>query len=153
LRTEAVSLSRECALEVDPDDARVAEMGVMPRMHLRDGLARPALGVGRNAIELVRDRLSDHTEADIPSGTVMAALFAAFRRALPGMCRRLGKAPKRLTFGYYTRLVVGWLAENSGVTTPRPPAGARRRSRAHITPRGYVVPRKLRRVFGHADCL
>ena len=83
-------------------------------------------GDPRVAIELVRDWLSDHTKADIPSGTVMADRFAAFRRALPAMCRSLRKNPKRLTFGDYTRLVVGWLDEHSEVTPPRRPAAAGR---------------------------
>jgi hypothetical protein len=79
-------------------------------------------GDPRVAIELVRDWLSDHTRADMPSGSFMADRFAAFRRALPAMCRSLRKNPGRLTFGDYTRLVVGWLDENSEVSSVRAPA-------------------------------
>lgn len=78
-------------------------------------------GDPRVAIGLVRDWLSDHTTADIPSGTFMADRFTAFRRALPAMCRSLRKDPKRLTFGDYTRLVVGWLGENNEVSSTRRP--------------------------------
>ena len=76
-------------------------------------------GDPRVAIELVRDWLSDHTSADIPGGTFMADRFTTFRQALPAMCRSLSKNPKRLTFGDYARLVVGWLNENSEVVTTR----------------------------------
>ena len=67
------------------------------------------------AIELVRNWLATTEPAKgavIPSGSVIAGRYKAFRAAQPAGCVRLQLNPKRLTFGDDVTLVVGWLQEN-----------------------------------------
>jgi hypothetical protein len=67
------------------------------------------------AIELVRNWLSTTEPAQgmvIPSGSVIASRYKAFRNAQPAGCDRLQLNPRRLTFGDDVTLVVGWLQEN-----------------------------------------
>jgi hypothetical protein len=67
------------------------------------------------SIELVRNWLATTEPAKgavIPSGSVIAGRYKAFRAAQPAGCVRLQLNPKRLTFADDVTLVVGWLQEN-----------------------------------------
>ncbi|HEY0370838.1 MAG TPA: hypothetical protein VGD79_02495 [Thermoanaerobaculia bacterium] len=65
-------------------------------------------------IELVRNWLSTTLAADgsIPSGSILAARYRAYRAALPESCRKLQFNPRKLTFRDHRVLVVGWLDAN-----------------------------------------
>jgi hypothetical protein len=65
------------------------------------------------AIELVRNWLSTTPAARslIPSGSVLAYRYRAFRAALTASCRKLQLNPRRLTFRDHRILVVAWLDE------------------------------------------
>jgi hypothetical protein len=66
-------------------------------------------------IEIIRNWLSTTPAAHgtvIPSGTVIARRFRAFRAALPSWCENLQLNPLRLTFTDDVTLVVAWLKEN-----------------------------------------
>jgi hypothetical protein len=72
-------------------------------------------GRTHRAIEIVRNWLSTSPAAQgtvIPSGSVIAARYEAFRKALPDGCVQLQLNPRRLTFGDNVLLVVAWLKEN-----------------------------------------
>lgn len=67
------------------------------------------------AIEIVRNWLSTTPPAQgtvIPSGSVIAKRYRAYRAALPGSCARVQLNPRRLTFWDQVTLVVGWLETN-----------------------------------------
>jgi len=66
------------------------------------------------AIELVRNWLSTTpaAEGSIPSGSVLAQRYRAYRAALPDSCQKLQFNPRQLTFRDHRVLVVGWLEEN-----------------------------------------
>ena len=66
----------------------------------------------RRAIIAVRNWLRTHSRSQIPGGERMAVRFAAFRRALPVLCRAAKLKPKALIFRDYTALVVLWLRAN-----------------------------------------
>lgn len=68
------------------------------------------------AIELVRNWLSTIPAAQstvIPSGSVIAKRYKAYRAALPSWCQRLQLNPRRLTFTDDVTLIVAWLQENA----------------------------------------
>jgi hypothetical protein len=66
----------------------------------------------RNAIRAVRDWLSSHRkEVLIPGGGPIFERFEHFRAQLPAQARDANLDHRELTFGDYTRLVVGWLSD------------------------------------------
>ena len=66
----------------------------------------------RNAIRAVRDWLSRHrNDILVPSGTVISERYEDFRVQLPQQARDVKLNHRELTFGDYTHLVAGWLAE------------------------------------------
>lgn len=72
-------------------------------------------GKPNTAIEIVRNWLSTTPAAHgtvIPSGSVIARRYRAYRTALPGWCQKLQLNPRRLTFGDHVTLVVAWLDGN-----------------------------------------
>lgn len=82
---------------------------------------RAHAGKPHAAIELVRNWLSTTPAAEatvIPSGTVIAKRYRAYRAALPDWCRKLQLNSRRLTFGDHRTLMVAWLSINPG-TVPR----------------------------------
>ncbi len=67
------------------------------------------------AIEIVRNWLSTSPVAQstvIPSGSVIAARYKTYLKALPEGCEQLQLNPRRLTFGDDVMLLVAWLKEN-----------------------------------------
>jgi hypothetical protein len=72
-------------------------------------------GRPHTAIEIIRNWLSTSPVARgavIPSGSVIASRYRAYRVALPGGCATLQLNPRRLTFGDDVTLIAGWLKEN-----------------------------------------
>ena len=70
----------------------------------------------RDAIRAVRDWLSSHrTEVAIPGGKAIFDRYQRFRAQLPQQAREINLDYRELTFNDYTRLVVGWLADESVV--------------------------------------
>jgi hypothetical protein len=64
----------------------------------------------KNAIRAVRDWLSGHrTGVSMPGGKVVFERYERFRVQLRAQARDLMLDRRELTFGDYTRLVVGWL--------------------------------------------
>lgn len=64
----------------------------------------------REAIRAVRDWLSSHrSRALIPGGRAVFERYDAFRAQLPQQAKGVKLDYRELTFGDYTRLVVGWL--------------------------------------------
>lgn len=66
------------------------------------------------AIELVRNWLSTTPAARglIPSGSVLAKRYRAYRRELPSWCAKRQLNPRRLTFRDHRTLVIAWLDAN-----------------------------------------
>ena len=66
----------------------------------------------RDAIRAVRDWLSSHRSGvAIPGGKAVFERYERFRAQLPQQARELKLDHRELTFGDYTRLVVGWLSK------------------------------------------
>lgn len=66
----------------------------------------------RDAIRAVRDWLSSHRSGVlIPGGKAVFGRYERFRAQLPQQSRDVKLDHRELTFGDYTRLVVGWLTE------------------------------------------
>ena len=66
----------------------------------------------REAIRAVRDWLSSHRSGvAIPGGKAVFERYERFRVQLPQQARELKLDHRELTFGDYTRLVVGWLSK------------------------------------------
>lgn len=66
----------------------------------------------RDAIRAVRDWLSSHRSGVlIPGGKAVFERYGRFRAQLPQQSRDVRLDHRELTFGDYTRLVVGWLTE------------------------------------------
>ncbi len=66
----------------------------------------------RDAIRAVRDWLSSHRSGVlIPGGKAVFGRYELFRVQLPQQSREVKLDHRELTFGDYTRLVVGWLTE------------------------------------------
>jgi len=66
----------------------------------------------RDAIRAVRDWLSSHRSGVlIPGGKAVFDRYERFRAQLPQQSREVKLDHRELTFGDYTRLVVGWLTE------------------------------------------
>ncbi|MEA2235502.1 MAG: hypothetical protein QOC81_226 [Thermoanaerobaculia bacterium] len=66
----------------------------------------------RDAIRAVRDWLSGHrSHVEMPGGKAIFDRYQRFRVQLPAQARDFQLDPKELTFGDYTRLVVGWLTQ------------------------------------------
>jgi len=64
----------------------------------------------REAIRAVRDWLSSHrSDVLIPGGKAVFERYERFRAQLPEQARHVKLDHRELTFGDYTRLVVGWL--------------------------------------------
>jgi hypothetical protein len=64
----------------------------------------------REAIRAVRDWLSNHrTEVMIPGGKSIFERYERFRAELPAWATKEKLDHRELTFGDYTRLIVGWL--------------------------------------------
>jgi len=64
----------------------------------------------RDAIRAVRDWLSSQrTRVQMPGGKAIFERYEDFRAQLPVQARDVHLDPRELTFGDYTRLVVGWL--------------------------------------------
>jgi hypothetical protein len=67
----------------------------------------------RDAIRAVRDWLSSHRSGvQMPGGSAMFERYEAFRTQLPAQARDVRLNHTELTFGDYTKLVVGWLKKN-----------------------------------------
>lgn len=67
----------------------------------------------RDAIRAVRDWLSTHrTDVQMPGGKAIFDRYAGFRVQLPLQASDLRLDAAELTFGDYTKLVVGWLTKN-----------------------------------------
>jgi hypothetical protein len=67
----------------------------------------------RDAIRAVRDWLSSHRSGvQMPGGKAMFERYEHFRAQLPAQAEDVRLDPKELTFGDYTKLVVGWLNKN-----------------------------------------
>jgi hypothetical protein len=67
----------------------------------------------RDAIRAVRDWLSSHRSGVLtPGGKAIFDRYARFRAQLPTQARDVNLTHTELTFGDYTRLVVGWLMNN-----------------------------------------
>lgn len=67
----------------------------------------------RDAIRAVRDWLSSHrTGIEIPGGKVMFERYQGFRKQLPAQSKSVQLDVSELTFGDYTKLIVGWLKKN-----------------------------------------
>jgi hypothetical protein len=67
------------------------------------------------AIELVRNWLVTTPAAQgsvIPSGSIIAQRYRAYRATLPSWCERLHFNPRRLTFADDIILITGWLKEH-----------------------------------------
>jgi hypothetical protein len=64
------------------------------------------------AINLVRNWLSNASAEPLPGGDAMAKRYGTFRRKLPLMCRKLKLSQEKLTFTDYTWLVWKWLEKN-----------------------------------------
>lgn len=67
------------------------------------------------AIEVVRNWLSTTAGARgtvIPSGSVIARRYGAYRANLPNSCERLQLNPRRLTFFDHRVIVIAWLDAN-----------------------------------------
>jgi hypothetical protein len=68
----------------------------------------------RDAIRAVRDWLSNHrANVRMPGGKAIFERYECFRVQLPAQARDVNLDHRELTFGDFTRLVVGWLT-----TTP-----------------------------------
>lgn len=66
----------------------------------------------RDAIRAVRDWLSSHRSGvAIPGGKAIFERYERFRAQLPQQAGELKLDHRELTFGDYTRLVVGWLSK------------------------------------------
>lgn len=66
-----------------------------------------------DAIRAVRDWLSSHRGPIlIPGGRAVSERYHLFRAQLPGQAGDAKLDHRELTFGDYTQLIVGWLAEN-----------------------------------------
>lgn len=64
----------------------------------------------RDAIRAVRDWLSSHrSDVQMPGGKAIFERYQRFRAQLLAQANDVHLDPKELTFGDYTRLVVGWL--------------------------------------------
>jgi hypothetical protein len=75
----------------------------------------------RDAIRAVRDWLSNQREeVVIPGGKAIFDRYQRFRLQLPKQAREMNLDYRELTFNDYTRLVVGWLADEPWVTTSAP---------------------------------
>jgi hypothetical protein len=67
----------------------------------------------RDAIRAVRDWLSSHrTAIQMPGGKAIFERYEGFRLQLPIQAKNVRLDYKELTFGDYTKLVVGWLKKN-----------------------------------------
>jgi hypothetical protein len=67
----------------------------------------------RDAIRAVRDWLSSHrTGVQMPGGKAIFERYDGFRVQLRAQANDLRLDSKELTFGDYTKLVVGWLVNN-----------------------------------------
>jgi hypothetical protein len=67
----------------------------------------------RDAIRAVRDWLSSHrTGVQMPGGKAIFERYDGFRLQLRAQASDLRLDSKELTFGDYTKLVVGWLVNN-----------------------------------------
>lgn len=67
----------------------------------------------REAIRAVRDWLSTHkTSVQMPGGKAIFERYERFRAQLSIQGADLRLDPKELTFGDYTKMVVGWLTKN-----------------------------------------
>jgi hypothetical protein len=67
----------------------------------------------RDAIRAVRDWLSTHrTAVQMPGGKAIFDRYERFRAQLAVQARDVHLEVKELTFGDYTKLVVGWLLKN-----------------------------------------
>ncbi|MGZ5443952.1 MAG: hypothetical protein ACXW5U_03465 [Thermoanaerobaculia bacterium] len=67
----------------------------------------------RDAIRAVRDWLSTHrTGVQMPGGKAIFDRYERFRAQLPVQAGDVRLAVDELTFGDYTKLVVGWLTKN-----------------------------------------
>lgn len=67
----------------------------------------------RDAIRAVRDWLSSHkTQIQMPGGKAIFERHEGFRAQLPAQSKDVRLDPGELTFGDYTKLVVGWLNKN-----------------------------------------
>lgn len=73
------------------------------------------------AIRVVRDRLDNHSSRKTtPSGSIIHARYQVFRRAIPELCRKIGRDRGQLTYKDYSDLVSRWLA------LPTPPSAPAR---------------------------
>lgn len=67
----------------------------------------------RDAIRAVRDWLSTHRPSvQMPGGRAIFERYERFRAQLPVQAANLKLDVRELTFGDYTKLVVGWLTKN-----------------------------------------
>ncbi len=67
----------------------------------------------RDAIRAVRDWLSSHrTGIQMPGGKAIFERYERFRAQLPAQANDVRLDHTELTFGDYTKLVVGWLKKN-----------------------------------------
>lgn len=67
----------------------------------------------RDAIRALRDWLSSHrTSIQMPGGKAIFGRYELFRAQLAVQASDLHLDPRELTFGDYTKLVVGWLKKN-----------------------------------------
>jgi len=66
----------------------------------------------RDAIRSVRDWLSTHKTVQMPGGTAIFGRYEAFRAQLKVQAADVNLEVDELTFGDYTKLVVGWLMKN-----------------------------------------
>jgi hypothetical protein len=67
----------------------------------------------RDAIRAVRDWLSTHRKSvQMPGGTAIFDRYERFRAQLAVQARDVHLEVEELTFGDYTKLVVGWLTKN-----------------------------------------
>lgn len=67
----------------------------------------------REAIRAIRDWLSSHTPGiQMPGGRAIFERYELFRAQLPDQAGAVRLDPTELTFGDYTKLVVGWLKKN-----------------------------------------
>lgn len=65
-------------------------------------------------VEVIRNWLTTTPPAHdvvIPSGSVIAKRYSAYRAALPNWCHKLQLDPRRLTFSDDVTLIVSWLQE------------------------------------------
>lgn len=67
------------------------------------------------AVKAVRNWLSSQLtteEIQVPSATIIANRYEAFRRQLPSICANLQLAHGELLFNEHSKLIVGWLEAN-----------------------------------------